>query len=112
MRSSGCSPRPGSRWPGPVILRTLAGTTCPDRAEVKLADTGGDVAWVRLAHAEEILITVPTAFIASQGESGIGAWEDDPARQPHVVVVPLLKRGRPGRPTGVSPYLGPPSAAG
>jgi hypothetical protein len=55
-------------------VRTLAETTCPDRAEVKLADTGGDVAWVCLAHAEEILITVPTAFIASQGESGIGAF--------------------------------------
>ena len=31
---------------------------------------------------------------------------------PRVVVVPLLKRGRPGRPTGVSPYLVPSSAAG
>jgi catechol 2,3-dioxygenase-like lactoylglutathione lyase family enzyme len=46
---------------------------CPERAEVKLADTAGDVAWVCLVHAEEILITVPTAFIASQ-EPGIGAF--------------------------------------
>jgi catechol 2,3-dioxygenase-like lactoylglutathione lyase family enzyme len=53
---------------------SLTGTPCPDRAEVKLADTSGDVAWVCLAHAEEILITAPTAFIASQGEPGIGAF--------------------------------------
>jgi hypothetical protein len=36
-------------------------------------DTAGDVAWVCLVHAEKILITVPTAFIASQ-EPGIGAF--------------------------------------
>jgi catechol 2,3-dioxygenase-like lactoylglutathione lyase family enzyme len=47
------------------------GTPCPDRAEVKLADSGGDVAWACLAHAEEILITVPAAFIASRGEPGL-----------------------------------------
>jgi predicted enzyme related to lactoylglutathione lyase len=47
------------------------GAPCPDRAEVKLADSGGDVVWACLAHAEEILITVPAAFIASQGEPGL-----------------------------------------
>jgi predicted enzyme related to lactoylglutathione lyase len=47
------------------------GTPCPDKAEVKLADSGGDVAWACLAHAEEILITVPAAFIASRGEPGL-----------------------------------------
>jgi hypothetical protein len=41
---------------------------------VKLADSGGDVAWACLAHAEEILITVPAAFIASRGEPGIVAF--------------------------------------
>jgi predicted enzyme related to lactoylglutathione lyase len=50
------------------------GKPCPDRAEVKLADSGGDVAWVCLTHAEEILITVPAAFIASRGEPGIAAF--------------------------------------
>jgi predicted enzyme related to lactoylglutathione lyase len=54
-------------------VSSRAEALCPDRAEVKLADTGGDVAWVCLAHAEEILITVPTAFIASQ-EPGIGVF--------------------------------------
>lgn len=50
------------------------GTPCPDKAEVKLADSGGDVAWACLVHAEEILITVPAAFIASRGEPGIVAF--------------------------------------
>jgi catechol 2,3-dioxygenase-like lactoylglutathione lyase family enzyme len=50
------------------------GTPCPDKAEVKLADSGGDVVWACLAHAEEILITVPAAFIASRGQPGIAAF--------------------------------------
>jgi hypothetical protein len=41
---------------------------------VKLADSGGDVVWACLAHAEEILITVPAAFIASRGQPGIAAF--------------------------------------
>src|SRR5208282_5041043 len=40
---------------------------CPNQAEVKLADSGGGIAWVCLAHADEILVTVPNASIASQG---------------------------------------------
>jgi hypothetical protein len=32
------------------------------------------MAWVCLVHAEEILVTVPTAFIASQGDRGIAAF--------------------------------------
>lgn len=50
------------------------GKPCPDLAEVKLADSAGDVAWACLAHAEEILITVPAAFIVSRGEPGIAAF--------------------------------------
>jgi hypothetical protein len=40
---------------------------------VKLADAAGDTAWACLAHADEILVTVPGAFVASQNERGI-AW--------------------------------------
>jgi catechol 2,3-dioxygenase-like lactoylglutathione lyase family enzyme len=54
------------------------GTPCPDKAEVKLADSGGDVAWACLAHAEEILITVPAAFIASRGEPGLANFLSRP----------------------------------
>jgi hypothetical protein len=47
---------------------------CANRADVKLADSCGDVAWVCLNHADEILMTVPAAFIASQGEPGIAGF--------------------------------------
>ena len=47
---------------------------CPKQAEVKLADPAGDTAWVCLAHADEILVTVPGAFIASQDDQGIAAF--------------------------------------
>jgi hypothetical protein len=40
---------------------------------VKLADAAGDTAWACLAHADEILVTVPGSFIASRDERGI-AW--------------------------------------
>ena len=54
------------------------GKACPDKAEVKLADSGGDVAWACLTHAEEILITVPAAFIASRGEPGLANFLSRP----------------------------------
>ena len=45
-----------------------AGKACSQQAEVKLADSAGHSAWACLAHADEILVTVPEAFIASQDE--------------------------------------------
>jgi catechol 2,3-dioxygenase-like lactoylglutathione lyase family enzyme len=50
------------------------GTGCPHKAEVKLADTGGDAVWACLAHADEIIMTVPAAFIASQDDTGIAGF--------------------------------------
>jgi predicted enzyme related to lactoylglutathione lyase len=50
------------------------GGRCPNKAEVKLADSLGDSAWVCLPHAEEMLVTVPTAFIASHDDRGIAAF--------------------------------------
>ena len=41
---------------------------CPQQAEIKLADPAGHSAWACLAHADEILVTVPAAFIASQDQ--------------------------------------------
>ena len=57
--------------------------------EVKLADSLGDRAWVCLTHAEEILVTVPTAFIASHDERGIGIDKNS---------VPPFKSARTSRP--------------
>jgi len=47
---------------------------CEKKAEVKLADSAGDTAWACLAHADEILVTVPGAFIASQDGQGLAAF--------------------------------------
>jgi hypothetical protein len=47
---------------------------CGRWAEVKLADAAGDTVWACLAHADEILVTVPGSFIASQDEQGIGRF--------------------------------------
>ena len=47
---------------------------CPDQAEIKLADSLGDSAWACLMHAEQILMTVPAAFIASHDGRGIAAF--------------------------------------
>lgn len=50
------------------------GGRCPDQAEVKLADSLGDSVWACLLHAEEILVTVPAAFIASHDDRGIAVF--------------------------------------
>jgi catechol 2,3-dioxygenase-like lactoylglutathione lyase family enzyme len=44
---------------------------CQKRADVKLADSAGDTVWACLDHADEVLMTVPTAFIASEDDRGI-----------------------------------------
>ena len=54
-------------------ISDIHGAPCGKRAEVKLADAAGDTVWACLAHADEILVMVPGAFIASQEERGI-AW--------------------------------------
>jgi hypothetical protein len=41
---------------------------------VKLADSRGTTAWTCLAHADEILMAVPGAFLATQGDQGIAEF--------------------------------------
>jgi hypothetical protein len=50
------------------------GGRCPDPAEVKLADSLGDSGWACLPHAEDILVSVPAAFIASHDDRGIAVF--------------------------------------
>lgn len=50
------------------------GVRCGKKAEVKIADTAGDSAWACLSHADEILVTVPGAFIANQEGQGLVAF--------------------------------------
>lgn len=51
------------------------GGGCGRPAEVRLADPAGTAVWACLPHAEEILVTVPGAFVASDpADGGIAAF--------------------------------------
>lgn len=53
-------------------VSSFTGNPCPRNADVKLADSAGDTVWACLGHADEILVTVPAAFIANPGEGIAG----------------------------------------
>jgi catechol 2,3-dioxygenase-like lactoylglutathione lyase family enzyme len=50
------------------------GTSCPEAAEVKLADPWGETVWACLSHADEALIDARSAFIATEDGQGLGPW--------------------------------------
>jgi catechol 2,3-dioxygenase-like lactoylglutathione lyase family enzyme len=49
-------------------------TACRMKADVKLADPAGETVWACIGHADEILMLVPGAFIASQDVQGIAGF--------------------------------------
>ena len=55
-------------------VNDVSGKPCRQKADVKLADAAGDSAWACLDHADEILVTVRGAFIASQADEGIASY--------------------------------------
>jgi len=55
-------------------VNDVSGKPCRQKADVKLADAAGDSAWACLDHADEILVTVRGAFIASQADDGIASY--------------------------------------
>ena len=55
-------------------VNDVSGKPCRQKAHVKLADAGGDSVWACLDHADEILVTVRGAFIASQADEGIASY--------------------------------------
>jgi catechol 2,3-dioxygenase-like lactoylglutathione lyase family enzyme len=62
---------------GPAHSCQVNGTgpaQCTAKAEVKLADTAGTTSWACLAHAEEALLSVHGAFIASPDDEGLAAF--------------------------------------
>jgi catechol 2,3-dioxygenase-like lactoylglutathione lyase family enzyme len=61
----------GASTPG-CQAGSFQGSRCEQSAEVKLADSAGNTVWACLRHADEILVTVPSAFIASQDEGIAG----------------------------------------
>ena len=50
------------------------GEPCPAPAEVRLADSSGTAIWACLAHADEVLVMVPGAFVASDDGTGIARF--------------------------------------
>jgi len=50
------------------------GEPCPVAAEVRLADTAGTAIWACLAHAEDVLVAVPGAFVATDEGAGIAGF--------------------------------------
>jgi predicted enzyme related to lactoylglutathione lyase len=55
-------------------VRDIDGKRCRQKARVKLADSAGNSMRACLDHADEILVTVRGAFIASSSEEGISAF--------------------------------------
>src|ERR1022692_4171567 len=53
---------------------SLRAMPCEEKAEVKLADSAGDTVWACLTQADEILMTVAGAFIATESDPGIAAF--------------------------------------
>jgi catechol 2,3-dioxygenase-like lactoylglutathione lyase family enzyme len=47
---------------------------CGAAGELRIADSAGDTVWVCLAHADEILVSVPGTFITSAEVGGIAAF--------------------------------------
>src|ERR1022692_884041 len=55
-------------------VNDLSGKPCRQKADVKLADAAGDSVWACLDHADEMLVTVRGAFIASPADEGIASY--------------------------------------
>ncbi|MFC4147440.1 VOC family protein [Micromonospora mangrovi] len=50
------------------------GETCPEPAEVKLADSWGDTVWGCMAHADEALLNARGAFLAAEDGQGLAQF--------------------------------------
>jgi predicted enzyme related to lactoylglutathione lyase len=62
---------------GPVAACQVGspdGEPCPAPAEVRLADSAGTATWACLAHAEDVLVMVPSAFVANDEGGGIATF--------------------------------------
>jgi len=55
-------------------VRDVDGKRCSQPGVLKLADSAGDSVWACLDHADEILVTVRGAFLASQAGDGVASY--------------------------------------
>lgn len=76
FQDQGLVPRWSARGGAPQACQVTGrdGRRCPGQAEVKLADSLGDSTWACLPPAEEILVSMPAAFIASHDDRGIAVF--------------------------------------
>jgi GAF domain-containing protein len=65
--------RPQTSRPASCQLGGL-GKPCAEPAELKVADSWGDSAWGCPVHVEEVLLTLRTAFLASEEPGGLGDY--------------------------------------
>jgi predicted enzyme related to lactoylglutathione lyase len=66
-----------SRRGGAPALCQIGGpgdVSCPEPAEVKLADPWGETVWGCIRHADEALITARSSFIATEDGLGLGPF--------------------------------------
>jgi catechol 2,3-dioxygenase-like lactoylglutathione lyase family enzyme len=56
---------------GPCQVTNTDATPCARTSAVKLTDSWGETVWTCIPHADEILVMVPGAFIASQRDQGL-----------------------------------------
>jgi predicted enzyme related to lactoylglutathione lyase len=64
----------GGGAPSRCSISQPGGQSCGAAAEVRLADSAGTAVWACLAHAEEILVTVPGSFVAADADDGIAGF--------------------------------------
>ena len=59
---------------GDCQVPSIEGSRCPQPAQVKIVDTWGEQVWACLAHADEVLFTVPNAFLATEDAQGLSTF--------------------------------------
>lgn len=74
LREAAAAVSAGARPAAGCQVMAAAGQRCAEPAEVRLADSAGTVVWACIAHAEEILVMVPGAFVASEEDTGIANY--------------------------------------
>jgi transcriptional regulator of acetoin/glycerol metabolism len=62
--------------PRPEHCQLGGGEACAAPAEIKIADSWGDSAWGCAAHAEEAILNVRSAFVASEEFGGLAAYRN------------------------------------
>ena len=74
LREAAAAVAAGGGAPAACQVGGPGGEPCPAPAEVRLADSAGTAVWSCLAHADEVLVMVPGAFVASDEGAGIASF--------------------------------------